>query len=234
MPTQYLNLPGIKIAYSEAGSGQNLLLLHGNSESKKIFTLYQSNYFSEFHTYAPDSRGHGQSQSVDSEYSIQQYCNDTIAFCQSLNIEKTNLIGYSDGANIGLLLARDAPQLFNRVILVSPNYLVSGTDKKTLEIFTLTYKIWLFLSRLGLPTRKAAMRYALMLNDIGISAEEMKSIRLPVKIIYAEKEMIKEDHILEIAGYISNAEVERITGATHMNILQQPAAVTAMQAYLAQ
>lgn len=232
MTTRYLDLPNVRIAYREAGSGPNLLLLHGNSESKKIFTRYQAVYFLDYHTYALDSRGHGQSQSVDTQYTIHQYSQDVIAFCREMSIKKTHLVGYSDGANIALLLARDAPQLFDRVVAIAPNYLASGTDEQTMRVFSRVHRTWKLLSRLGLPTHKAAMRYELMLKDIGISAEELKEIPIAMKILYAEKEMIKEEHILEIADFIPNNEIEKIAGASHMNILEQPATIASIQAYL--
>ncbi len=232
LPTQYIDLPDIRIAYHEAGSGPNLLLLHGNSESKKIFRRYQEEFFTEYHTFALDSRGHGQSQSVDTEYTIPQFCQDVINFCQAQGISKTHLVGYSDGGNIALLLAKNAPHLFEHIVAISPNYLASGTEEKTLRLFTRLSKLWKFLSRIGLPTRKLVMRFDLMLNDIGISADELKEIRTGMKILYAEEEMIKEDHIKEIAGLIPNTELERIAGCTHMNILNQAGTVAAIKAYL--
>ena len=52
LPTQYLDLPTLRVAYCETGSGNNLMLLHGNSESKSIFKQYQTECFADFHTYA--------------------------------------------------------------------------------------------------------------------------------------------------------------------------------------
>ncbi len=232
LPTKYLTLPDLKVAYREAGSGPNLLLLHGNSESKKIFRRYQEEFFTDYHTYALDSRGHGQSRSIDTEYTIPQYCQDVIHFCQAQGISKTHLVGYSDGGNIALLLAKNAPQLFDRIVAISPNYLASGTEEKTLRTFTRLSNLWKFLSRIGLPTRKLVMRFELMLNDIGITSEELKEISTGMKILYAEEEMIKEEHIKEIARLIPNTGLEKISGCNHMNILNQPGTISSIRTYL--
>ena len=51
----------VQLAYSEAGAGENLILLHGNGEDRTYFE-HQIPAFSEhFHIYAVDTRGHGQS-----------------------------------------------------------------------------------------------------------------------------------------------------------------------------
>jgi pimeloyl-ACP methyl ester carboxylesterase len=233
LPTQFIDLTDITLAYCETGSGATLLFLHGNSESKRIFARYQLDDFSDFHTLALDSRGHGQSQSRDLTLSILKMSQDVIRFCEAKGIQKTHLVGYSDGGNIALLLAKHAPHLFDRVVAIAPNYLASGTDEKSLRLFTRQAKFWKFLSQLGLPTRKIVMRYDLMLNDIGIAAEELRSIQTGMKILYAEEEMIKPEHIREIADLVPNAELEMIPGCTHMNILQHPRTAAAIREYLA-
>jgi pimeloyl-ACP methyl ester carboxylesterase len=232
LPTCFVQLSDLKVAYCEAGTGPNLLFLHGNSESKRIFTHFQTVFFTDFHTYALDSRAHGESQSVDSALSIPQFCEDVIHFCEAKGITRTSLVGYSDGGNIALLLAKNAPQLFDRIVSISPNYLASGTDEKTLRLFQRMQRCWKFLGRLGLPVKTILMRYDLMLKDIGITAEELRTIRTGMKILYAEKAMIKPEHIQEIAALIPDSHLEQIANCTHMNILKQQQTVRAIRDYL--
>lgn len=232
LPTRYQDLSDICVAFCEHGSGSTLLFLHGNSESKKLFTAYQTEHFADYHTFALDSRGHGQSRSNDKAYTIPQFSNDVIRFCAAQGIERCHLVGYSDGGNTALLLAKHAPQLFDRIVAISPNYLASGTDEKTLRLFTRLSKLWKFLRKLGMPTQKYIMRFDLMLNDIGITADELRTIQTGMKILYAEEEMIKPDHIREIAELVPDAELEMVPGCTHMNILQHPRTVAAIREYL--
>ena len=232
LPTRYLDLPDLRVAYCENGRGHNLLFLHGNSESKRIFERYQQEYFKDFHTIALDSRGHGQSRSNDDSLSIPQLSRDVIQFCEVKGIEKTHLVGNSDGGNIAILMAKQAPQLLERVVAISPNYLVSGTEEKTLRLFTRMSKLWKTLSHLGLPTRMMAMRFELMLTDIGITGEELRQINTGMKILYAEKEMIKQEHIREIAELVPDSELEMIPGSTHMNILNNTHTPAAIREYL--
>ena len=109
LPTEYVDLPDIRIAYTQYGNGQVLVLLHGNSESKSIFTEYQTKHFLMFHTFAVDSRGHGESKSTDDEYTIDQFSDDVINLCKTKRINQAYVIGYSDGGNIAFFLAKKAP-----------------------------------------------------------------------------------------------------------------------------
>jgi pimeloyl-ACP methyl ester carboxylesterase len=232
LPTQYAELPDIRVAYTQYGSGQILILLHGNSESKHIFKDYQLKYFPMFTTLAVDSRGHGESRSTDEAYSIKQFSEDVINFCKLKGIQSAYVIGYSDGGNIALWLAKKAPELFGRIIAISPNTLVSGTTDAALRSINSAYKVFSFLNRIGFNMKKNLMRFNLMLEDIGITSEELRSIQTDVKIIYAEHDMIKEDHLKELAGLIPNSSLDKIDGCNHMTILNNQKAIEIMKNYL--
>ena len=231
LPTQYLELEEVKIAYCEHGSGPTLLLLHGNSESKHLFSAHQQVHFDRFHTIAVDSRGHGETLSNDERYTIEQYSDDVIAFCKAKGITQAFVVGYSDGGNIALFLAKKAPERFPKIVAISPNYLVSGTEEGSLRLFQRLAGIMRFLGKLGLPTRKVLMRFDLMLTDIGITAQELGGIRTGLRFLYAEKDMIKEEHVLEMARLVPQATVRKIGRCNHMTILNQEEALEDMRAY---
>lgn len=232
LPTEFIELPDIHIAYTQYGSGQALLLLHGNSENKGIFKEYQTKHFSMFHAIALDSRGHGESKSTDEEYTINQYSDDVINFCKAKGIDEAYVIGYSDGGNIALFLAKKAPELFTRLIAISPNYLVSGTTDDGLRLIKRLYKIMRFLGGIGFNFKKSLMRFNLMLTDIGITDAELKSIRTDVKIIYAEHDMIKETHLQQLVELIPNATMDKVKDCNHMTVLHKPQAIDIIKNYL--
>ena len=229
--TEYIDLPDLTIAYTQHGSGRVLILLHGNSESKSIFTEYQRKHFPMFHTIALDSRGHGESKSTDDEYTIDQFSDDVINFCKAKGINQAYVIGYSDGGNTALFLANKAPELFPRIIAISPNYLVSGTTDDALRTIRILYKLMSFLNRIGLGFKKSLMRINLMLRDIGISDEELSGIRTKVKIIYAEHDLIKETHLQQLASLIPGSTLDKVNDCNHMTILNKPDAIEIMKRY---
>jgi pimeloyl-ACP methyl ester carboxylesterase len=232
LSTQYLNIQDIRIAYREYGTGPVLILLHGNSESKAIFSKYQAVHFKDFCTIAIDSRGHGESISNDAKYSIGQYSDDVIGLCRAKGITQAFVIGYSDGGNISLFLANKQPDIFTKIIAISPNYLANGTTDAALKLFRAFSKLLKILEKSGLPTRKAILRFDLMLNDIGITDEELRSIRTSLRILYAEHDLIKEAHIQEMGGLIPGATLQKIGGCNHLTILHKPETVEDIREYL--
>ena len=63
----------IALSYLEKGSGQPLILLHGNGGSSKYFKK-QIDYFSgDYRVIAIDTRGHGKSPRGEKPFTIEQF-----------------------------------------------------------------------------------------------------------------------------------------------------------------
>ena len=232
LPTQYQDLGDVQLAYNENGAGPALILLHGNSESKSIFSAYQQSHFSRFHTIAVDSRGHGETISNDSCYSIRQYSEDVIQLCRAKGITRAAVIGYSDGGNIALFLACREPKIFYNIVAISPNYLVSGTTDGALRFIRAGAQIFRGLERFGLPTHQAILRFDLMLNDIGITASELSCIQTDLRILYAQHDLIKEEHIQEIGRLVPGSTIKKIAGCNHLSILNKAETIADIRSYL--
>jgi len=232
LKTEWQQLKDIKMAFWQHGSGPDLVLLHGNSGSKAKFKDYLLDYFADYHTYALDSRGHGESRSKDAHLVYEKKSLDVINFCKARGMKDVSVIGYSDGAILGLWLAVKAPEIFTKIVAISPNTLVSGGTEASTLFIEKSLKTMRFLSRFGVPLKKPIMRFNLMLTDSGIDDEDLMKIQTSVMVLYAERDMIKEDHILHIAGLIPDCRLEKVPDCNHMTIPYTEEAIRLMQEYL--
>jgi len=230
-PTEYFDVDGARIAYTQHGDGPDLLLLHGNSSSKKEFTKYQGDYFHDFHTIAVDSRGHGETVSPAADFNFDRYSDDVLALCAGRGITSAYVIGYSDGGNLSLHLAKKAPHIFKKLVAISPNYLAGGLNDTFLSGTRNAVKVFSFLSRLGLPAKRFVMRLELMTNDIGLTEADLQGIHASLKIIYAEHDLIKEEHILEMARLIPNCGLQKILKANHLTIFERKETLDCIRQY---
>lgn len=72
----------IELYYREAGSGEPLILLHGNGESGEYFINQIEHFQSRYRVIAPDTRGHGRSPRGEAPFTIAQFANDLYDFMQ--------------------------------------------------------------------------------------------------------------------------------------------------------
>ena len=114
----YFDFEGKQVFYSEKGSGQPLLFLHGNTASSKMFEQVSEEYTKDFKVILIDFLGHGKSDRLDVFqvdlwfYEAQQ----VIAFLKMKQYTDVNIIGSSGGAIVAINAALEAPELVRKVI----------------------------------------------------------------------------------------------------------------------
>ena len=192
----------VKLYYEEYGSGQPIILLHGNQETHEIFDKLINKLKDNYKVYAIDSRCHGKSENPK-EISYNLMCDDVIDFIKKSNIEKPIIYGFSDGGIVGLLIAIKEPNLLSKLI-------VSGANI-TPDVFTffdnmLTKLFYCF-------TRSKYIK--MMLDEPNIPLEDLHKIIIPVHVLAGEKDVIKLEHTKLIADNIENSTIEIIPKEKH-------------------
>lgn len=197
-----VNVNNVNINYEVYGNGAPILLLHGNSESHKIFDKLIEELKKNYKVYAIDSRCHGDSEKTE-EISYELMTNDIIEFIKKLKIEKPILYGFSDGGIIGLLIAIKEPKLLSKLIVSGANLNPNGMSKTMLYISRFGY----FITRNKL--------FKMMIKEPNIQPEELRKIQIPTYVLAGEKDVIKQEHTKLIAENIPNSTLEIIANENH-------------------
>ena len=109
---------GQKISYQEAGSGPEVILLHGLGGDRSAWAFTVPALAKKFHVYAPDQVGFGDSDKPLIDYRISTLVEFLDAFCKKLNIQKATLVGNSLGGWVALDFALKHPDRVNKLMLV--------------------------------------------------------------------------------------------------------------------
>src|SRR5689334_13457355 len=88
---------GQKIYYQEAGSGPDVILLHGLGGDRTNWNATVPALASRFHVLVPDQVGFGQSDKPMIDYRIGTLVDFLNAFCKKTGITKATLVGNSLG-----------------------------------------------------------------------------------------------------------------------------------------
>ena len=102
---KYYSLRGFKMYAETYGQGIPVLLVHGNGGSISSFDHTIPYFSKKYKVIAADSRAHGRSKDHSDSLSFEQMADDCAALLDSMHINKANVIGWSDGGIVGLLLA---------------------------------------------------------------------------------------------------------------------------------
>lgn len=115
------------LAYRDQGDGPPLVMLHGWSMSSAVFSEAIENFSTKFRVLAPDLRGHGKS-STGQGYALADFSADLLVWLERLGIERLNLVGWSLGGQISLVLAQRLGARVDRLILnaTTPRFAAGG------------------------------------------------------------------------------------------------------------
>ncbi|MBI2763280.1 MAG: alpha/beta hydrolase [Chloroflexi bacterium] len=115
------------------GSGPDLVMLHGGAGGIADLAELRERLGTGRRVISPDQRGHGRS-SGEGEISYAAQAVDTAALLDELNVRNADVLGWSDGGIVGLLLTRDRPDLVGRLIAISANAALSSRHGPDLRL----------------------------------------------------------------------------------------------------
>ncbi|BAT51447.1 putative 2-hydroxy-6-ketonona-2,4-dienoate hydrolase [Nostoc sp. NIES-3756] len=106
--------------WREAGEGIPIVLLHGNWYESSQWVEVMESLAPNFHCFAPDLLGFGESERPNIHYSIDLEVECLAEFCQALKLGKVYLLGDSLGAWVGASYALKYPEQVRGLILLAP------------------------------------------------------------------------------------------------------------------
>ena len=115
-------VPGLTLHAEQAGQGAPLLLIPGALGTGAGDFAGQIDWFAArgFAVIAPDPRGYGKSRPPERDYPLDFYqrdAGDLFALMSALGHDRFSIIGWSDGANIAVLMAAERPKRVERLVI---------------------------------------------------------------------------------------------------------------------
>lgn len=213
----------ININYIEKGSGEPLILLHGNGEDCSYFNGQLDAFARYFHVYALDTRGHGKTPRGSAPFTIRQFADDLLTFMDAHEIARAHLLGFSDGGNTAMIFAMQHPGRVMRLILYGANLDARGVKPGVQLPIELGYRFAKLFARRSAEARQHAELLGLMVNDPAVRPEELAGIQAPTLVVAGTRDMIKEQHTRQIAASIPSAQLVILDG-DHFVANKRPAA----------
>ncbi len=121
-----VSINGTDIYYEIHGSGEPVLLLHGGFCSIEMMRPQIEALASDYTVYAPERPGHGRSPDVAGPISYAQSVADTLDYLDAMGVQRPHIVGFSDGAIIGLTIALQHPGRLRSLVAISGNLDPSG------------------------------------------------------------------------------------------------------------
>lgn len=197
-----IQVNNITLHYQLEGTGEPLILLHGNGEDHTIFEPLTKKLAEKFSVYAIDSRNHGQSSKTD-DFSYQSMAEDIVAFIEKLDLKNVSLVGFSDGAIIAALIEINKPKTFNKIALLGINLKPSDFKPENLAYLKEEY------------AKNNDPLFKMMLEEPNIELESLQNINCPTLLVKAEDELFNDSLYEGMMETLPNAQLLTMKGHDH-------------------
>ena len=238
-----VNVNGIQLAYERRGKGTPLVLLHGFPLDHHLWDEVVPLLEDTFDVILPDLRGFGESTTVDSPYSMDDYASDIAGLLDQLGIQKAAIVGHSMGGYAALGFARMYPERVSGLGLVSSQVLADAPERKEgryksaadveangIEsvVATMTPKFTAdeelqSYARASME-RQGPAAYIGALKAMAERADStslLSSLNFPVVVVHGDADaLIPIDRAREVKEALPQAHLVEISGAGHMPMME--------------
>ena len=219
-----------------------VLMLHGNGAEHGIFgPIIDSVIATGRPVVALDSRGQGESTRGTKPLTYELMAADAVEVCARLGVPEVHVLGFSDGAILGLILARDwSPHVLSLTVL-GANLTPEGLAPEDLDAMAASagaLRAWAknwhegarYADGTSAPTPKEAEATAelleLMLKEPQIDAASLGTISCPTTVMAGEFDDILPEETARISQAIPDARTVIVPSADHSLPKVAPQAVT--------
>lgn len=211
-----VKLKDASIYYETYGSGEPLLLLHGNSQNIYAFNFQIAALAKKFKVIAVDTRGQGKStDETTGPLSYDLFADDMRQLMDSLHIKKASILGWSDGGNTGLIMASKYPAYVNKLATMGANLFPTTEAIPDTVLNQVKQAVAMYAKQTSAKAKMQTRLFTMLLQEPHLSFADIKKIKSRVMVMAGEKDLITDKHTRDIAAAIPKSQLVIFKGATH-------------------
>jgi len=220
----YAPVNGLKMYYEIHGRGEPLVLLHGGGSTiGTSFGRVLPIFAQTRKVIAIEEQAHGHTGDIDRPLTFEQSADDVAALLKHLRVEKADIMGFSNGGNVAMELARRHPRQVRKLIVVSSMTRRDGVYPQ----------FWTFMKKASLENMPKGLQdayvkvapnpqhlpimhdkcVARMLKFKDWKAKDVAAIRAPTLVMIGDADIVRPEHALDMARKIPKGRLAILPGA---------------------
>lgn len=225
-PGHWAEVNGHRMYYETSGSGRPLLLLHGGGNSIHSSFAKQLDVFAKTRAIiAPEQIGHGHTPDAAGPLTYARMADDTATLLVQLKLKDVDVIGWSDGGIVALILGVRHPELVRRVVVSGANFAPEGyfpDDVRQMRAKDVPSPTKI--------TEKLNHLWATSPTSDELNPELLSGLHRRVLVMAGDHDLILLDHTIALYRALPDARLCILPGTTHSTLIQRPEWVNAIVA----
>jgi len=232
----YLNVGGFPLwSYEWANNGEAILLLHGGlSDTDSFADVMVAPLQDSFHLFAYDRAGHGRSADQPGSFYFNFQRDEAIAFITEVIKQPAHLIGYSDGANIALMVAIARPDLVKSIVSIAGNFSPDGiVDLPEFDPAVISDEFRAEYAEKSPDAPETLVAKIVKMNEIwkkepNINLAEIAKISVPTLVLAGDDDVVIHSHSIELFEALPLGQLAIVPGTSHALVKEKPEIVATL------
>jgi len=221
--SHWTQVNGHRLYYERYGAGRPMVLLHGGGESVRDSLGAVLPFFVAHHeVIAPEQVGHGHTPDIPGPLTYTAMMEDTAALLKQLNVRHADVVGWSDGGNVALILALRHPELVRRVVVSGANFAPEGLNPDEIADTKRQLKRWQASKPDSFDVKLLSMWLAAPTRE-ELSQELLRGIEQPALVMVGDHDAIRFEHTLQLYRAMPHAELCVLPDTGHATFQDRPA-----------
>lgn len=228
---RYVDILGHPTWLDHVGGGRPVLLLHGGlSHSDEMLESIGVPLRESFRLVAFDRRGHGRTADTDAPFTYETMLDEVEAVIE-ITGRPIDVVGWSDGGILALMLALRSPHLVRRLVVIGANFHHDGL----IDIDPELARSFAEATAAGYVERSPDPREHFMTvldktvrmwsSAPALTADELAAIEAPVLVLAGDDELIELAHTVELYESLPDSQLAVVPGTSHGAPMEKPALV---------
>jgi pimeloyl-ACP methyl ester carboxylesterase len=221
---RFYDLHGFRMYVEEYGSGEPLLLIHGNGGSIAAFSQNIPELAKHFRVIAADSRAQGKSLDPDHPLTFEMMADDFSDLLDAMHVPSAYVIGWSDGGINALLLAMRHPEKVKKLVSTGANLWPTADAYRAglWDGWNADYQKEKDKKRTSAKEKNDWKIFMLDWEQPHISLGDLKKIKCPCLIVCGDHDLISISHTVLIFQNIPHANLWVVPGSGHGTLVEHP------------
>jgi len=232
----HAQIRGIRMYYEVRGHGPPLLMLHGGAGGGYQFDPLVPAFAKRHRLVVPDACAQGRTGDRPGPLTYHDMAEDVVALMDHLHLKTADVMGWSDGGDVGLDLAVHHPDRIRHLVTFGANFTADGLEPTMAEWVRSATAVsfgeaarakYQLLSPRPAHFEAAMDKILQMWRTLPqFTLADLHQIRAKALIVAGEHDIIRREHTEQLARSIPGAELWIVPGAGHGVMLERSDLVT--------
>jgi pimeloyl-ACP methyl ester carboxylesterase len=221
----YVDAGGLRTYYEAQGTGEPLVILHGGFASVRTFAGFAPRFADRFRVVSPERRGHGRMPDLDGPITYEVMADDTIAFIDALGIGPAHLVGWSDGANVAMIVAMRRPDLVRKLVVIGTAVNIGGAKpwaQALTENFTVEHLPPMLIDDYAALSPDGRDHFPVVFDKLSRAIietprtlQDLAGISAPTLIMAGDDDLVTVEHQEAMRAAVQDGQLAIVPGASH-------------------